>query len=173
MINLLFCILLLLPKDTCKESYIRKIMENHDGVDFFLVVKAKDQDKKIKTIVLSCFELSENLKKQSCKINKKILSKIYDDKFVLAVNDSSKWFTEVNYFTEVDEAKMKGDDYFTQKYFNKNGYLKEDVVFEQVGHIIQVLFDWNILISESEGNIYIDRKRFCNDNLSKLIPRSS
>ena len=79
--RLLLYFLFLIPGDTCRETYLKKIMENHDGVDFFLVVKAKDQHKKTKGIVLSCHELSENLKKQSSKINSKVISKIKEGKY--------------------------------------------------------------------------------------------
>lgn len=159
--KLLLYILLLLPGDTCRENYLKEILHNSNGVDYFLVVKAKPQGEKITCIVLSRIELSDNLKKESRSIDDKIISKIKDGQFILPVDDSSKWFTEVNRFADVDDAKAKGEKYFIEKYFDKGGYLKSDVPFKYVGHIVQVLFDWNVLVSEAEGNLYVNRKQFC------------
>jgi hypothetical protein len=53
----------LIPNDTCREAYLKEIIHNSKGVDYFLVVKANPVDDKEKYIVLSCSELLSNLKK--------------------------------------------------------------------------------------------------------------
>jgi hypothetical protein len=167
--KLLLYIYFLIPSDTCRENYLNEILQNSKGVDYFLAVKARRQDKKNTCIVLSCIELLHNLKKESFNTDDSIIVKIKNDEFFLLIDDSSRWFTEAKHYKDVDNAKTKGEKYFIEKYFDKWGYLKHEAPFKYIGHIIEVLFEWNILVKEVEGNIYIDKKRFC-DNSPPNLP---
>lgn len=169
---LLFYMFFLIPNDTCREAYLKEIIHNSKGVDYFLVVKANPVDDKEKYIVLSCSELLSNLKKEYFVSEDSIIRKIKDRVFFLSISDSSRFFTVVKHYKDVENTAKKGKKYFLERYFDKWGYLKHDIPFKFTGHIIDVLFSWSILVKETEGNVHVDRKSFCYDSSPKQIYKS-
>jgi hypothetical protein len=159
---LLFLSLLLTPKDTCRENFLNFLLQPPHDNSFFLVVRGKEKGKEVK-IVLTTLELSQNLKLQGRTINKKVQQRILKNQVILVLSDSTKYLgriTEQNQF--VYNIKEKGKTYFIEYFFDKYGYLKDKLPEQaSIESIIEALFNWNILVSESEGNLYVDRKRFC------------
>lgn len=170
--KILFYLFFLTYGDTCREAYLREVLQNTKGVDYFLVVKATPRVDKEKYIVLSCSELLSNLKKESFLTEDSIIKKIKDKVFFLPISNSSRFFTFVNHYKDVENTAKKGEKYFLERYFDKWGYLKHDIPFKFTGHIIDVLFSWSILVKEIEGNVHIDRKRFCYDSMQNRIQKS-
>ena len=159
--NYLICFLFLLSKDTCRGKYLNEVFKTPIEKEYFLVIKSR-QGSKILDVVLTNVELKENLEKEGRALDEDIVDKIKQGQYVLAIKDSSKWFTTVKRFNEVSKVGKKGEEYFIERYFDKYWYLKQDVPFKYLGQIIQTLTNWNILISEPEGNLHISRKQFCN-----------
>jgi len=170
--KILFYLFFLTYGDTCREAYLREVLQNTKGVDYFLVVKATRRVDKEKYIVLSCSELLSNLKKEYFVSEDSIIRKIKDRVFFLPISDSSRFFTVVKHYKDVENTAKKGKKYFLERYFDKWGYLKHDIPFKFTGHIIDVLFSWSILVKEIEGNVHIDRKNFCYDSTQNRIQKS-
>jgi hypothetical protein len=154
--------LLLLPKDSCHLKYLNEILKTPTEKDYFLTVKAKKNSRDI-TLVLTNVELVQNLRRNGLTLNQDIKKKILGKETILIVDDSTKYFTTVKYDEKVSEIEKKGKEYFINHYFDKWGHLKNDLPSDlPIGHIIEILFYWNVLISEPEGNLHIDKKQFCN-----------
>jgi hypothetical protein len=79
------------------------------------------------------------------------------------MNDNTKYFEIVKYDKRVTAIQKKGKQYFVNYYFDKSGYLKDNIPSgSSIGQIIEILFHWNLLVSEPEGNLHIDKKLVCN-----------
>ena len=161
---LLYLSLLLSPKDTCRESFLNYLLQTTHSNDFFLIVKCKQKDEEFK-VALTANELSQNFKMQGLPIDKEALCRINKNQVVFILSDSSKYLGIVPEQNEyVDRIKEKGQTFFLEYFFDKYGFLNDKLPEQaSIGSIIEVLFNWNILVGESEGNLYVDRKRFCYD----------
>ncbi len=160
--NYLFCLLFLLPKkDTCREEFLKEILQTPIKSEYLLVVNVEQKSTRF-PVVLTNIELLQNLKSSVGGMDENLISKIKDDQFVLSVDRESKWLTEVRFYKSINKSKKKGEDFFIKKYFDKSGYLKKSIPFKYIGQIVYELFGWNVLLTEVEGTIYVIKKRICN-----------
>lgn len=157
---LLYFLLFIISKDPCHEKFWKEMLTSPATNEYVLVIAAKQKSIQFE-IVLTNVELFQNLKAIGQCINEDLKLKIINGSYVLPIDDSSKLLTEVKYFKEIADASKKGKPHFIETYFDQGGYLKVDVPFKYVGHIVQVLIGWNVLINESEGNLHIYNKNFC------------
>ena len=163
---LLYLSLLLSTKDTCRENFLNYLLQKSHSSDFFLIVKCKQKDEEIK-VALTADELSQNINMQGLTIDKEAFCRIKNNQVVFVLSDSSKYLGVVPEQNEfVDSIKDKGQAFFLDYFFDKYGYLKDKLPEQaSIGSIIEVLYNWNILVGESEDNLYVGRKRFCNESL--------
>src|SRR5204863_9851269 len=113
--------------------------------------------------IVSNVEFIKDLKYKNEVLDATLISKIVNDKYVLALNDSSHWFSEVKYNRKVSKSEKQGEKNFVNRYFDNNGYLKDDVPMDYLGQIFETLIKWNYLINSTEGGLfYIMKSRYCN-----------
>jgi hypothetical protein len=166
--NYLIYLLFFIPSDSCRDVYLSTILKTPIEHEYYLVVKTENEGVKY-SVVLSNVDLYHNLKMGSKKIDSNVIRQIRGGEFILTVTDSTKLFGIVKYNKTISKIKKKGKKYFIDYFFDKYGSLKDNVTSGQtLEQIMEILFNWNVLVSEAEGNIYIDRKRFCDNSLPKL-----
>lgn len=171
LIKILFC--LFFANGDCRELYINTILESRNHGQYFLVTKAR-VDNKEREIVVMNYNLYSYLKSINKKFSdtayyKEELKKRLNNREPVVIGKSGLKKMEGFYVhedTAVTAISAKGKEYFINHFFDistQNTYarLKHDIADEKVAQIIKTLFEWNYFVGIVEGQITIINKKFC------------
>lgn len=159
--NILLGLLLIVVQDTCREKYISEII-NHQSEDYYLVVKAKSNGEKV-DIILTNIDLFKYFESEGLQIDRpNLISKILNNDVILSIDSTTrKYWTVAKKDKRIHKIRKRGIKYFLDYYFDEYGYIRNERRKHVSDYLIQILFEWNILVGYADGQLYTVRKQYC------------
>lgn len=159
--KVLLFILLTYNQDSCKLKYRQFIIDSKTS--YFLVVKAK-KNKEIVDVVLTNNQLFYHLNKPDSVFKEIVQTALVNNTPIFEVSDSTEetlGFAEKTAY--IEKIRRKGKVNFIRYFFEKNGYPKDNKkTWKYLSEIVKVLYEWNVLVVESDNNIAINKMQLCN-----------
>lgn len=159
--NILLFMLLVYNQDSCKLKYRQYILDSK--VSYFLVVKAK-KNNEIVDVVLTNNQLFYHLNKPDSVFKDIVKTALINETPIFEVSDTTEETLGIVEKTAyIEKIKKKGKTNFINYFFEKNGYPKNrKETWKFLSEIVKVLFEWNVLVVESDNNVAINKTQLCN-----------
>ena len=157
--NYFICLLFSFYTDSCQEQFLKTVLFNRQK-EMFLVINANNGLKK-NEIVLSNIDLERSLKTKGITIDQQLINRIVSDHVILDLDDQTQYFGVVKKHRSTNRIRKKGKEFFINYYFDQFGNLRPERIKTFNTYLIKLLVNWNVLVFQSEGTIYIDRHNLC------------